>query len=147
MFDIRSMDQRLGASLSTARFNTLLLSLLGAMGLMLAAIGIYGVMAYFVSRRAPEIGVRMALGATKRDVVLLVLRQSAKPLIAGVAAGLVASMLMTNVLKTQLFGVTPRDPLTLAAVALGLVCVALLATLIPATRAAAVDPTEALRST
>ena len=147
VFDIRSMDQRLGASLSTARFNTLLLSLLGAMGLMLAAIGIYGVMAYFVSRRAAEIGVRMALGATKRDVVRLVLRQSAKPLIAGVTAGLVASMMMANVLKTQLFGVTPRDPLTLAAVALGLVCVALLATLIPATRAAAVDPTEALRST
>jgi putative ABC transport system permease protein len=147
VFDIRSMDQRLGASLSTARFNTLLLSLLGAMGLMLAAIGIYGVMAYFVSRRAAEIGVRMALGATKRDVVLLVLRQSAKPVIAGVAAGLVASMMMANVLKTQLFGVTPRDPLTLAAVALSLVCVALLATLIPATRAAAVEPTEALRST
>jgi predicted permease len=147
LFDTRSMEQRLGASLSTSRFNTLLLALLGAMGLTLAAIGIYGVMAYFVSRRAQEIGVRMALGATKRDVVLLVLRQSIWPLAIGVATGVVASSLLTGVLKTQLFGITPRDPLTLIGVVVMLVLVALLATLIPAGRAAAVDPTQALRQT
>jgi ABC-type antimicrobial peptide transport system permease subunit len=146
LFDIRTMEQRLGASLGTARFNTLLLTLLGAIGLVLAAIGIYGVMAYFVSRRTQEIGVRMALGATRRDVVLLVIRQSALPLAAGVVGGILASLALTSVLKAQLFGVTPRDPWTLAGVALGLTCVALGASLIPASRAAAVDPTQALRN-
>ena len=117
LFDVRTMDQRLGASLSTSRFNTFLLTLLGTIGLVLAAIGIYGVMAYFVSRRAPEIGVRMALGATRRDVVLLVLRQSCEPLaIAGVVAAWLPRRMLTSVLKTQLFGVTPRDPLTLVGV-------------------------------
>jgi predicted permease len=146
LFDIRSMDQRLGASLATARFNTLLLTLLGAIGLVLAAIGIYGVMAYFVSRRTQEIGVRMALGATRRDVVMLVLRQSMRPLAVGVAAGLLASLTLTSVLQAQLFGVTARDPLTLAAVSMMLVCVALGAVLIPAARASRVEPTAALRN-
>ena len=146
LFDVRTMEQRLGASLATARFNTLLLTLLGVIGLILSAIGIYGVMAYFVSRRTQEIGVRMALGATRRDVILLIVRQSARPLAAGVVVGLIASMELTGVLKAQLFGVTPRDPLTLAVVAVGLSCVALGASLIPATRAAAVDPIQALRT-
>jgi predicted permease len=146
LFDVRTMDQRLESSLGTARFNTLLLSLLGSIGLFLAAIGIYGVMAYFVSRRTQEIGVRMALGATRRDVVALVLRQSALPLAAGVAGGIIASLALTRVLQAQLFGVTPRDPLTLAGVAVGLACVALAASLIPARRAAAIDPTQALRN-
>jgi putative ABC transport system permease protein len=146
LFDVRPMDDRLGASLATARFNTLLLTLLGVIGLVLAAVGVYGVMAYFVSRRTQEIGVRMALGATKRDVILLVVRQSASPLIIGVAAGIGASVALTGVLKAQLFGVTPRDPLTLAAAAVGLGCIALGASLVPAGRAAAVDPTQALRS-
>jgi ABC-type antimicrobial peptide transport system permease subunit len=103
-------------------------------------------MAYFVSRRTQEIGVRMALGATRRDVVALVLRQSALPLAAGVAGGIIASLALTRVLQAQLFGVTPRDPLTLAGVAVGLACVALAASLIPARRAAAIDPTQALRN-
>jgi predicted permease len=147
LFDVRTMEQRLGASLSTSRFNTFLLTLLGTIGLVLAAIGIYGVMAYFVSRRAPEIGVRMALGATRRDVVLLVLRQSFRPLAIGIVTGLFASTMLASVLKTQLFGVTPRDPLTLIGVVLLLTSVALVATLIPAGRAAGADPTDALRST
>ena len=147
LFDVRTMEQRLGASLSTSRFNTFLLTLLGTIGLVLAAIGIYGVMAYFVSRRAQEIGVRMALGATRRDVVLLVLRQSVRPLAIGIVVGLVASTTLASVLKTQLFGVTARDPLTLVGVVIVLTGVALVATLIPAGRAAGVDPTEALRST
>ncbi len=146
LFDMRSMEERLGASLATARFNTLLLTLLGTIGLILAAIGIYGVMAYFVSRRTQEIGVRMALGATRRDVVLLIVRQSARPLAIGVVAGVIASIALTSVLQTQLFGVTPRDPLTLFVVAVGLSCVALGASLIPAGRAAAIDPTQALRT-
>jgi predicted permease len=146
LFNVQTMNERLRGSLATARFNMMLLSALGAIGLLLAAIGIYGVIAYFVSRRAHEIGVRMALGATRRDVMRLVLRQAAGPLAAGLALGILAALALTRVLQTQLYGVTARDPLTLAGVAALLGCVGLLASLVPARRAAAVDPTTALRS-
>jgi putative ABC transport system permease protein len=146
LFDIRSMEQRLGASLATARFNTLLLSLLGAIGLVLASVGIYGVIAYFVSRRTQEIGVRMALGATRRDVVALVVRQAAWPVGLGIVAGLAMAAALTRVLGTQLFEVRPKDPATFAIVAAALAIVALLASLVPARRAASVDPTRALHS-
>jgi putative ABC transport system permease protein len=146
MFDIRTMEQRLGASLATARFNTLLLALLGAIGVVLAAVGIYGVMAYFVTRRTREIGVRMALGATRGDVMALVVRQAAWPVVLGIGAGVVVSAVVTRVLVTQLFSVKPHDPLTFAVVAAGLAGVALLASLVPALRAASVDPTKALHT-
>jgi putative ABC transport system permease protein len=145
LFDVRTMDERLGASLSTARFNMTLLTLLGAIGLLLSAIGIYGVIGYFVSRRTQEIGVRMALGATRADVVSLVVRQAAGPVAAGLVLGVIASIALTGVLQTQLFGVSARDPWTLAGVAVLLGCVGLTASLIPARRAAAVNPTQALR--
>jgi putative ABC transport system permease protein len=145
LFDVRTMEERLGASLSTARFNMLLLTLLGAIGLLLAAIGIYGVIGYFVSRRTQEIGVRMALGATRADVVRLVVRQATLPVAAGVVLGVVASVALTGVLQAQLFGVSARDPLTLAGVAVLLGCVGLIASLVPARRAASVNPTQALR--
>ena len=146
LFDVRTMDERLGASLSTARFNMTLLTLLGAIGLLLAAIGIYGVMGYFVSRRTQEIGVRMALGATRVDVVRLVIRQAAAPLGAGLVIGVLASLALAGVLEAELFGVGPRDPWTLIVVAVLLAVVGLLATLIPARRAASIDPTQALRA-
>ena len=146
LFDARTMEERVGASVATARFNTLLLTLLGVIGLVLAAVGIYGVIAYFVSRRTQEIGVRMALGATRRDVVGLVVRQAAMPVLLGIGVGIVASFPLARVLSTQLFGVQPHDPITFAAVTGGLAGVALLASLIPATRAASVDPTRALHS-
>ena len=146
LFDVRTMEQRLGASLSTARFNMTLLTLLGAIGLLLAAIGIYGVMGYFVSRRTQEIGVRMALGATRADVVRLVVRQAAGPLAAGLVIGVLASLALTGVLQAELFGISARDPRTLAGVAVLLAVVGLLATLIPARRAASIDPTRALRA-
>jgi putative ABC transport system permease protein len=146
LFDVRTMEQRLGASLSTARFNMLLLTLLGGIGLLLAAIGIYGVISYFVSRRTQEIGVRMALGATRADVVRLVVRQAAGPVAAGLVLGVAASLALTGVLRAQLFGVSPRDPLTLAGVALLLAAVGLIASLVPARRAASIDPTQALRA-
>jgi ABC-type antimicrobial peptide transport system permease subunit len=145
LFNVRTMEQRLGESLATSKFNTLLLTLLGAIGLVLAAVGIYGVISYFVSRRTQEIGVRMALGATRSDVLVLVIRQAAWPVGIGIVAGIVLSAGATRVLSTQLFSVTPSDPLTFAAVALGLTAIAILASLVPARRAASVDPNKALR--
>ena len=135
LFDIRTMEQRIGASLQAARFNTLLLTILGGLGVLLAVVGIYGVIAYFVTRRTREIGVRMALGATRRDVIALVVRQAFWPVALGIAAGLVASLVATQLLRNQLFGVGPTDPITFAAVAVVLALVALAASLIPALRA------------
>jgi putative ABC transport system permease protein len=140
------MEERLRESLATARFNTLLLTLLGVIGLVLAAVGIYGVIAYFVTRRTQEIGVRMALGATRGDVVRLIVRQAAWPVAIGISLGVVMSSFLTRVLSTQLFGVTPGDPVTFIAVAVALGGIALLASLLPAGRAASVDPTRALHS-
>jgi putative ABC transport system permease protein len=144
VFQVRTMEQRLRDSMATARFNTMLLTLLGVVGLVLAAIGVYGVIAYFVTRRTQEIGVRMALGASKRHVIALVFRQAAWPLGLGIAVGLGMSALATRVLSTQLFGVSAYDPLTFIVVVVALAAVAVVASLIPATRAASLDPTRAL---
>jgi putative ABC transport system permease protein len=146
LFNIRTMEQRLGDSLAAARFNTLLLALLGGIGLVLAAVGIYGVIAYFVSRRTQEIGVRMALGATRRDVVVMILKETARPVCIGIVVGVIASAALARVLTTQLFEVSPGDPLTFITVALGLGAVAIAASLGPARRAARVDPTRALHT-
>jgi ABC-type antimicrobial peptide transport system permease subunit len=146
LFNARTMDERLAASLATARFNTLLLTLLGAIGLILASVGIYGVVSYFVTQRTREIGVRMALGATRGDVMRLVLRQAATPIALGLIAGLLASLAATRALSAQLVGVQPSDPLTLTAVILALAATALAAVVVPARRAAAVDPTQALHA-
>jgi ABC-type antimicrobial peptide transport system permease subunit len=146
LFDVRTMEQRLSASLATARFNTLLLTLLGGIGLVLAASGIYGVIAYFVSQRTQEIGVRMALGATAASVVRLVLGQALRPVAVGALIGVAAALGASRVLSSQLFGVSRTDPLTIAAVVATLLVVALVASAVPARRAAAVDPTRALQS-
>jgi putative ABC transport system permease protein len=144
LFDVRTMEQRLAGSLATARFNTLLLTILGGMGLVLAASGIYGVIAYFVSQRTQEIGVRIALGASRGAVVRLVLTQAMRPVLAGTAIGLAAALAASRVLSGQLFGVGRADPLTIAAVLATLVGVALMASAVPARRAANVDPARAL---
>jgi putative ABC transport system permease protein len=146
LYDVLSMEQRMADSLAPARFNTLLLTMLGAFGLLLAAGGIYGVAAYFVTQRTAEIGVRMALGATQRDVLRLVLWRAILPVAIGVSLGLAASVAATRVLAASLVGVEPTDPLTFAAVILVLVATALLASLFPARRAASVDPTQALQA-
>ena len=146
LFNVRTMEERLQLSLSNARFNTLLLSILGGIGVVLAAVGIYGVIAYFVSRRTQEIGVRMALGATKSDVVGLIVRQAAVPISIGLLLGIGAAFGATRVLTAQLFGVTPSDPLTFGLVAIGLGFVGVLASFVPARRAAGVDPTRALHT-
>jgi putative ABC transport system permease protein len=144
LFQVRTMEQRLNDSMATAKFNTLLLALLGIVGLVLASVGIYGVIAYFVARRTQEIGVRMALGATRRDVVTLVFRQAALPVSLGLIVGVILSALLTRVLAGQLVGISTHDPLTFAAVVLALAIVALAASLVPAGRAASIDPTRAL---
>ena len=146
LFDVKTMEQRLDFSLSTSRFNTLLLSLLGAIGLLLAASGIYGVIAYFVSQRTQEIGVRIALGASRGRVVRLILGQALRPVAIGAALGVAAALGASQVLSSQLFGVSRTDPLTIAAVVATLIGVALVASAVPAHRAAGVDPTRALQS-
>ena len=146
LYSVSTMEDRMASSGATARFNTLLLTLLGVIGLVLSAIGIYGVVAYFVTQRTSEIGVRMALGATPGDVVRLVLRQAAIPVTAGVLLGLLASAVATRVLAASLVGVERMDPLTLAAAVTVLASAALLASVVPARRAASVDPTSALHA-
>jgi putative ABC transport system permease protein len=115
------------------------------LGLLLASIGIYGVLAYSVARRTREIGVRMALGAARPAVVRMVLRDSLAPVIAGSAIGIIAALALTRLMGALLYGVTTTDPLTFAAVVVVLLGVATLASVVPAARAARVDPVVALR--
>jgi putative ABC transport system permease protein len=146
LYSISTMDDAIRASTAEARFHTLLLGAFGVLGLVLAAGGIYSVIAYFVSLRTHEIGVRMALGAKPADVVRLMTWQGLRPILIGVAVGTAAALATTRLLQGSLYGVSPADPLTLAVVAAGLVAVGLVATLIPASRATRVDPTRALQS-
>jgi putative ABC transport system permease protein len=140
-----TMERLLSDSVSRPRFNTVLLTAFAALALALATVGIYGVIAYSVSRRAQEIGVRMALGAQKGDVILLVLRQGMTPAIVGAALGLVGAWAATRLMSGMLFEVSATDPATFAVITLTLMAVALLACYIPARRATKVDPMAALR--
>ena len=146
LFDVRMMNQRLAANLATARFNTLLLTILGCVGLALAASGIYGVIAYVVSQRTQEIGVRIALGATESDVVRLILGQAIRPVALGAVVGIAAALAAGRVLTTQLFEVSSADPMTMVGVVGALMAVALVASAVPARRAASIDPTRALQA-
>ncbi len=143
--DIKPLTQVLADSIAPQRFRATLLSLFALVAVLLAGLGIYGVMNYSVSQRAREIGVRMALGAEKRDVLLLALRQGLTLAFLGVALGVAASLALTRLMKTLLFGVSATDPLTFAGVALSLTFIALLACYVPARRATKVDPMIALR--
>ena len=142
---VTSMDDIVGTSVSQPRFSSQLLAIFSSLALLLAAIGLYGLMAYAVTQRRTEIGIRMALGATREDVLKLILRHGSRLAIAGIGMGLVASLAATRVLASMLFAVKPRDPATFSVVALLLIAVALLACYIPARRAAQVDPMVALR--
>jgi putative ABC transport system permease protein len=142
---VRSMEQLVSRSVAPQRFNMSLLGLFAALGLVLAAVGIYGVIAYSVSQRRHEIGLRMALGAREGDVMKMVVRRGMALAGAGVAIGLIASYALTRLMKTLLFGVSATDPLTFTVIALSLGLIALLACWIPARRAAKVDPMIALR--
>ncbi len=145
-YDLRTMQDRLKESVAQERFNTLLLAALGAVGLLLAAVGIYGVVAYFVARRTAELGVRMALGATARDILLVTFRHGLPPIAIGLAAGIGAALAVTRLLSATLRGVSATDPLTFSAVVVVLGAVAALAIYIPARRATRIDPIAALRS-
>jgi ABC-type antimicrobial peptide transport system permease subunit len=140
------MDDVIDDTLATPRFTSQLLSFLGVLGLTLAVIGIYGVIAYFVSQRTNEIGIRMALGADTKRVVGLVVRQGVRLAALGILLGGVASYFVATTINHLLYGVTARDPLTFVVVALLLGGVAVLASAIPARRAAKVDPLAALRA-
>lgn len=142
---IRSMDQVLSHSLALRSFMMMLLSMFGALALLLAAVGIYGVIAFAVSQRTREIGVRMALGAKPADVLRMVLREGMTLVAAGVGLGIVASLMLTRLLEGMVYGVKVRDPLIFTVVNGLLVAVSLAACYIPARRATRVDPLEALR--
>jgi putative ABC transport system permease protein len=142
---VRTMDEVMDSSVSAPRFRTLLLALFGVAALLLAAIGIYGVMSYAVSQRTREIGIRMALGAAQPEVIKLVLRQGLALTLAGLGLGLLGALGLTRLLSGMLYEVRPTDPLTFAGVALLLTAISLLANYIPARRATKVDPMVALR--
>ena len=144
--DIASMDDLVMQSLGTRRFSMVLLTTFALVALALTCVGIYGVSSYSVAQRTREIGVRIALGAQPRSVVGLVVRQSIRPAIVGLGAGFVLALLVSRLIASMLFGVGPRDPLSLSAVASLLAVVALVATWIPARRASRVDPVRALRA-
>jgi putative ABC transport system permease protein len=143
--DFRTMEQILGEQVQESRYYTLLLGIFAGVATILAMIGIYGVMAYSVARRTREIGIRMALGAGRADVLRLVLRHSLMLIGVGLAVGLGGSLALTRLIQSQLWGVTATDPATFFIVSLLLILVAVVATFIPTRRAVQVDPTVALR--
>ena len=142
---IRTMDDVVMASVAPRQFQMRLVLLFGLVALMLASLGIYGVVSYSVAQRTSEMGLRMALGAAPQNIGKVVLRQAMLPVLIGLAAGLAVAAGMGRLLRAMLFGVTPMDPVTLGSVAVILLTVGLVASYLPARRAMRVDPMVALR--
>src|SRR5262249_16071266 len=145
VYSVATMEQLLARSLAARKFSMLLLVLFAALALSLSVIGLYSVLAYAVTQRTHEIGLRMALGAQTKDVLKLMVKQGMMLVLIGVAVGLIASLALTQLMEGLLFGVRPTDPQTFAGITLLLTFVALLACWIPARRATKVDPLVALR--
>jgi putative ABC transport system permease protein len=145
VYNIISMEGLLYDSVSTRRFSMSLFAGFGALALMLAMMGVYGVVSYAVTQRTPEIGVRIALGAQGRHVLRMILAQGLKPVVIGSVIGLIAALALGRTLSSLLYGVTATDPATIAVVVLLLTFVALMACYLPARRATKVDPMVALR--
>jgi len=145
IYNIETMERLMARSVAPRRFNMLLLGLFALVGLALASVGLYGVMSYMVTQRTREIGVRMALGANKGDVLRLLIGEGMKLALIGALLGLGGALALTRLLKTLLFGVSATDPLTFLAIATLMIIVALLSCWIPARRAASLDPLVSLR--
>jgi ABC-type antimicrobial peptide transport system permease subunit len=145
LYDVMTMNERLSNSVAARRFNLLLLGGFATLALLLAGVGVYGVISYVATQRAHEIGVRMALGAQKADIARLFVKQGMALVLRGVALGSVGAFALTRVMKSLLFDVSPTDPLTFAVITLLLLGVALMACWIPARRATRVDLMITLR--
>ena len=146
VFGAMTMEARVAGTVQAERFNTLLLMLLGAVGVLLAAVGVYGLVNYFAAQRASEIGIRMALGASRGQVLALILRQATVPVAVGVIAGGLGAAAASRLLEAQLVNVTRTDPITFAAGAAGLLAIAAVAALLPARRAAQANPATTLHA-
>ncbi|HSB12422.1 MAG TPA: ABC transporter permease [Blastocatellia bacterium] len=145
LYNIKTVNEVLSDSVAPRRLNMLLLGILAGLALVLAAVGLYGVISYSVSQRTREIGIRMALGASHKSVLRLVVGHGMVLALIGVAIGLIASFFLTRLMSTMLFGVSPTDPITFAAISVLLIAVSAVASLVPARRAMKVDPMVALR--
>jgi predicted permease len=145
IYSVQTLDEVLANSFAARRLSMILLGIFAALALVLSCVGIYGVISYLVGQRTHEIGVRMALGAQRNDVLRLILGQGVRMALIGVGIGLVAALALTRLMSRMLFGVSATDPLTFAGVAVLLCGVAVVACYIPARRAMRVDPMEALR--
>jgi putative ABC transport system permease protein len=143
--EVKTMQQDIQGSVASQRFNMFLLGVFAGLAVFLAMIGIYGVLAYAVAQQTHDIGVRMALGAGRGEVLRMVFRNALRLVLAGMAAGIVGALALTRFLSSLLFGVRPSDPVTFVAVSVLLAAAALLASYIPARRATKVDPIVALR--
>jgi len=146
VYNVLTMRERIANATARARFSAILLGVFGAIALILAAVGIYGVMSYLVTQRTREVGIRMALGARSADVLLLVVRRGAALTLAGIVIGVAGALAVTRVLSTLLYEVKPGDPATYVVISLVLASVALMASYIPARRASWVEPSRALRA-
>jgi putative ABC transport system permease protein len=146
MAQVRTLDEVFDRSVSTPRLVALLLGAFGGLALLLSAIGVYGVTSYSVARRTNEIGIRVALGARVRDVIRLIVWQGMRPAAIGLVLGVALAYLGTRLMQKFLYGVSPTDPVSLAAASIALLLVGLVANWLPARRAAAVDPVSALRA-
>jgi ABC-type antimicrobial peptide transport system permease subunit len=143
--DIKTIDQKIEEHSASQKSQSLLLAIFGGLGLLLAIIGVYGVMSYLVTQQTREIGIRIALGADPQKILRMVIARSVKLSLIGVAIGLVASFGLTRFLSSLLYNTSPTDPLTFATVAVALIAVAVAASATPARRAMHIDPIRALR--